>query len=140
MILSAMICFPLSAKSCFTVPGICLRFTISAQRLTRALFCHDDLPDLSMPGAEYPRARKQIKFPHSLKNFVISPGQAGPGFLKPLVPGHKGFSVVRPKIMNVLHDKKAFSGLADLGDTGQHPIGENICLLYTSPSPRDRTR
>jgi len=30
--------------------------------------------------------------------------------------------------MNILYHKKSFRGLADLGDTGQHSVRENIAV------------
>ena len=81
-----------------------------------------------MTGSEGPGAGQEVVFPHPFENPVISVGEPGPCFLKSVVPGKKGFFVVRSEIMDVLDYEKPLNGLGNLGDAGQHPIGEDITV------------
>ena len=92
----------------------------------RALFGHHDLPYLDVSGAKGAGTGEQVVFPHSLERSVIFFSEAMPCLLEAVVPGQEGFFVVRGQIMDVLNHKETFCVFGDLGDTGQHPVGENI--------------
>ena len=59
--------------------------------------------------------------PHALELWVVSAFQPGLGRLEVRIPGHEPLVVMRPQV-----HEQAFDRLADLGDAGQHAVGENV--------------
>ena len=54
---------------------------------------------------------------------------------KSTIKGDKNFSLPRQYIAI---DLKSFYASVECRERGRDPLTTNLCLLYTSPSPRDR--
>ena len=102
---------------------------LSAAGLGRAVSGQHPLPELDVPGPEGPGAGQEIKIPHAFERLVVLVLQFRPRLLEVPVPSHQRPAVVRPHVVQVLRNEETLDGPADLGDAGQHAVGEDV-LVY----------
>ena len=93
----------------------------------------DNLPDFKRRLEWYRKYREDNKL-----YLVIEDMAADKDILLSLLPNER-----LKKMLHALLDEKEFlspNGIRSLSKIHETPYVVNICLLYTSPSPRDRTR